>query len=127
MDISGPQPKTFRCQPLHFFPVLDDFTKHAKAYALPDQKATTIERAFLTEFVSSFGVPYVIHTNQSANLESNHFKELCRFLYIKKTRTSPYHPQCDGQVKRIYRTLIKLLALNVNNLLKNGIWTSGLS
>ena len=51
---------------------------------------------FLNEFISRFGVPYIIHTDQGANFESHMFKELFQLLNIKKKRTSPYHPQCDG-------------------------------
>ena len=40
-------------------------------------------------------------------------------LNIKKTLTSLYHPQCDGQVERINRTLIKLLAFNGANPTEN--------
>ena len=43
------------------------------------------------------------------------FKELFQLQNIKKTRTSPYHPQCNGQVEKMNCTLIKLLALNVDN------------
>ena len=47
------------------------------------------------------------------------FKELFQLLNIKKSRTSLYHPQCDGQVERMNRTLIELLALNVANPTEN--------
>ena len=43
------------------------------------------------------------------------FKELFKLLNIKKTRTSAYHPQCNGLVKKMNRTLIVLLVLNVAN------------
>ena len=118
MDLIGPLPRTERGN-RYILTVVDHFTKHVEAYPLPDQEAVTIARVFMNEFISRFGVPYVIHTDQGANFESNLFKELCKMLNIKKTRTTPYHPQCDGQVERMNRTLIELLALNVENPTEN--------
>ena len=37
------------------------------------------------------------------------FGEICKLLDIKKTRTTPLHPQSDGQVERFSRTLIEML------------------
>ena len=68
---------------------------------------------FLNEFVSRYEVPYVLHIDQGANFESNLFKELCQMLNITKTRTTLYHPQCDGQVER--RTIRDLLKLKVRD------------
>ena len=99
--------------------VVNHFIKHAEAYALPDQEAPTVARAFLNEFVSRYRVPYVIYTDQQTNFELNLFKEICKLLGIAKTRTSPYHPQCDGQIKRMNRTLVELLSLNVPNPTEN--------
>ena len=118
MDIGGPLPRTQRGN-RYILNVVDHFTKHTEAYALPDQEAVTIARVFLNEIISSFGVPYIIHTDQGANFESNMLKKLFQLLNSKKTRTSPYHPQCDGQVERMNRKLIELLALNVANPTEN--------
>jgi len=36
--------------------------------------------------------------------------EVCKLLHINKTRTTPYHPQCDGLVEQFNRTLLNMLA-----------------
>ena len=84
MNIIRPLPKTDNGN-RYIFTVVDHFTKHVEAYALADQEATTVARVFLNEFVSRYGVPYVLHTDKGANFESNLFKDLCQILNIKKT------------------------------------------
>ena len=74
---------------------------------------------FLNEFVSRYGVLYVLHTDRGANFESNLLKELCQMLNIRKMRTTPYQPQCDGQVESINRTIIDLLKQNVRDATNN--------
>ena len=54
-------------------------------------------------------VPESIHSDQGRNYESNIFQELCELLEIKKTRTTPRHPQCNGKTERFNRTLIKMI------------------
>ena len=38
-------------------------------------------------------------------------EEVCRRLGVHKTRTSPLHPQSDGWVERVNRTLATQLAI----------------
>ena len=59
------------------------------------------------------GVPDTIHTDQGKNFESNLIKKLCLMLGIRKTRTTPYHPQSDGMVERFNRTLLNMLSIAV--------------
>ena len=35
--------------------------------------------------------------------------EVCKLFDIEKTRTTPLHPQSDGQVDRFNRTLVEML------------------
>ena len=41
-------------------------------------------------------------------------KQVFNLLDVKKLRTSPYHPQTDGQVERLNRTLKQILTAYVN-------------
>ena len=118
MDIVGPLPRNQR-KSRYILTVVDHFTKHVEAYEQQQQEAVTITRVFVNEFISRFGILYIIHTDHGANFESHMFSELFQLLNIKKKRTTPYHTQCDGQDERINRTLIELIALNVINLTEN--------
>ena len=73
MDIIGPLPRTTRGH-RYILTVVDHFSKHAEAYPIVDQEAVTVARAFLNEFVSRYGVPYIIQTDKETNFESNLFK-----------------------------------------------------
>ena len=42
-------------------------------------------------------------------------KEVCKLLEIKKTHTTPYHPQCNGIVERFNRTLLGMLVTTVDS------------
>ena len=73
------------------------------------QEATTIAEKLVSEFICRSGVPLQLHSDQGTNFESKVFAEVCRLLDIEKTRTTPLHPQSDGQVERFNRTLIEML------------------
>lgn len=63
IDIINSLPRTSRGNRF-ILTIVDPFTKHVKAYALQDQKAVRVTRAFFNEFVSRYCEPYVIHTDQ---------------------------------------------------------------
>ena len=89
--------------------IIDHFTKYARAVALPNQKKATVAGAFWTVWLSYFGPPRQLHTDQGRNFESGLMKELCDMMGIHKTRTTPYHPAGDGQVERQNRTVMNMI------------------
>ena len=112
-DILGPLPLTER-RNRYIVVIGDYYTKWIEAFAIPNQEAKTVAKIFLDEFVCRFGAPTYLHTDQGRNFESTIFKELCLLLGIKKTRTTPYHPQSDGFIESFNRTLENMLSMYVN-------------
>ena len=108
IDILGPLPETPRKN--NFILVVSDyFTKWTESYPIPNQEATTVAEKLVDDFICRFGVPRQLHSDQGTNFESKVFAEICKLLDIEKTRTTPLHPQSDGQVERFNRTLVEML------------------
>ncbi|CAB3978561.1 Retrovirus-related Pol poly from transposon [Paramuricea clavata] len=87
--------------------------KWVEAVPLPNQRAETVARAFVDEVIARHGVPTKLITDQGRNFEADLVK-VFEILGVKKLRTSPYHPQTDGQVERLNRTLEWILTIYVN-------------
>ncbi|KAL5484318.1 hypothetical protein EMCRGX_G020792 [Ephydatia muelleri] len=112
MDIMGPLPETSRGNK-YILVIADYFTKWSEAYPIPNMEAITVAKCVVNEFICRFGVPEQLHSDQGRNFESKVIKNICDLLQIRKTRTSPYHPQSDGLVERFNRTLLNLLSIAV--------------
>ena len=108
VDVLGPMNKTPQGNTLILM-VVDQFTKWVECYPLPDQTAERVARVVVDEFISRFGCPLSLHTDQGTNFTSNLFLEVCRLLQITKTRTTAYRPQSNGQVERMNRDLIQMI------------------
>ena len=94
--------------------VCDYFSKYTEAYAIADMTAQTVADKIATEWVCRYGCPVSIHSDQGRQFESTLFQELCKVLDIHKTRTSRFHPQSDGVVERMNRTIKKMLQAMVD-------------
>ena len=85
--------------------VMDYFSIWPEAYAIRNQEATTVATTLIDNWISRFGVPVELHSDQGRNFESNLFQRVTEVLGIRKTRTTPLHPQSDGMVERFNRTM----------------------
>uniref|UniRef100_A0A1X7UW15 Integrase catalytic domain-containing protein n=1 Tax=Amphimedon queenslandica TaxID=400682 RepID=A0A1X7UW15_AMPQE len=80
-------------------------TKSGNQY---DQKAIRIARLLPEEILPMFGVPKYLLSDMT-NLLANVMKDVCELLWIEKTNTTAYHPQCNGMVEQFKRTLKAIL------------------
>ena len=54
----------------------------------------------MKRWIHTYGEPSQVHSDQGSNFMSELVTQVCEIYDIEKTRTTPYHPQGDGQVER---------------------------
>lgn len=103
VDLIGPLPL---CQGQRYcMTIVDKFTRWPEIAPLPDITADTVVKALLSTWISRYGTPNTITTDQGRQFEALITRNLYRSLGINHIRTSPYHPQSNGLVERFHRTL----------------------
>ncbi|VDI59554.1 Hypothetical predicted protein [Mytilus galloprovincialis] len=110
LDIFGPLPLTKKNN-TNILVISDLFTKWTEAIALPNQESSTICTAFIDHFVTKFGAPLQLHSDQGRNFQADIFQRMCNLLGIHKTRTTSFRPQSNGGVERFNRTLASMLSM----------------
>ena len=108
VDVLGPLTRTRNGN--QFVLVIGDlFSKWTEAIAMPNQEAKTVARAVAERWICSWGTPRFLHSDQGRNFESELFRAVMEQFDIKKTRTTPLHPQGNGMVERFNKTLLQML------------------
>ena len=85
--------------------ICDYATRYPEAIALLSVDAPRVAK----DLFSHMGVLDEILTDQGTNFMSSLLEEVYYLLHIKRIRTTPYHPQTDGLVKRFNGTLKGML------------------
>ena len=91
------------------------FSKWAEVFAVSNQHATTCGKVLVRNWIGRFGVPDSIHSDNGRNFESKILSERCQLLSVNKTRTSACHPEGNGQVENLHKTLRSMLKARVED------------
>eukprot|EP00253_Pinus_taeda_P024101 PITA_24101 len=98
---------------------IDYVTKWAEAKALVRATEKTVVNFLFEEIFVRYGVPREIVTDQGTQFTSKLLKDITEKYQIKQRRSTPYHPQANGQVESTNKTLegiiTKTIAMNRKN------------
>lgn len=113
LDIVGPLPP---CQGHRYLlTMVDRFSRWPEAVPISDITADTVATAFYSHWISRFGSPRTVTTDQGSQFESSLFRALTQLTGCKRTRSSPYHPAANGMVERWHRSLKTALMCHENH------------
>ena len=108
IDFLGPLPPPAGNQ--YILLIGDNFTKWHEVIALPDQSALTTAKALMDHWITRFGCPEGLHSDQGRNFEPKLFTSLTKPLQVDETRTTAFHPQSNAPIERTHRTLLNMMA-----------------
>ena len=89
--------------------VTDHFTRFTQIYGTKKKSALAAAEKIYNEYVPKFGLPLRIHSDQGGEFCNKLHSRLQQLAGICASRTTPYHPQSNGQVERVNRTVINML------------------
>jgi len=85
--------------------ITDRFAKLTKCVAFQRMTAMSVASAIIDAWLSAYGPPDWILSDQGPQFMSNFFIAVMRMLGIETVRTTAHHPQTNGQVERYNRTM----------------------
>ena len=103
VDLVGPLPLSQGFS--YLLTVVDRFTRWPEAIPVIDISAETCARAFLTHWMAIFGVPATVTSDRGRQFVSELWKKTATLLGASKSATTAYHPQANGLVERMHRTM----------------------
>ena len=103
LDLVGPLPASEGFS--YLLTVIDRFSRWVVAFPLQDITAASCAAVFIRGWISWFGVPSRIITDQGRQFTSSLWRQMASLLGISPVLTTSYHPQSNGMIERVHQTL----------------------
>ena len=87
----------------------DHFSELLQVYPTTNKSAKTAADRLYNDFMLRYGLPGKLLHDQGREFENNLFSQLSKYCGIKRLRTTPYHPQTNGQTERMNQTILAML------------------
>lgn len=94
--------------------VTDYLTKWPEAFAVPDQKETTVARILVEELFCRYGPPRRLLSDRGRQFLGTLVSSIYKMWGVTKLTTAAYHPQTDGLTERFNKTLAYTLSMYVS-------------
>ena len=91
--------------------ITDHFTRYAQVLVTTSQTAQHTAKALMNNYITHYGLPLAIISNQGRNFKSNVMQEMCELAQVCKLHTTPYHPQGNEQCEHFNSTLISMIGI----------------
>ena len=115
IDMVGPFPPSAKNHNRYIITCIDHFSGYAEAVAVPAKSTSNVIDFFVSSIVARYGVPEILICDQGAEFQSAEFRKVLEELGTEMRRASQYHPQTNGKVERMHRTIKAILAKLVDN------------
>jgi len=99
--------------------VMDIFSRFVWLRAIPSKSADVITK-HLSRIFAEFGKPKIIQHDRGREFDGE-VKRLLKVLNIKNIKSRPYHPQSQGKVERMHKTLKQKIAYDLTHANSFGI------
>jgi len=95
--------------------VVDQFSKMIRLMATTTSiSSSEVTRIYQDDIWKIHSIPRKIISDRGPQFASTFMGELCKALEIKRTMSTAYHPQTDGQTERINQEVKVLLRHYIN-------------
>jgi len=91
--------------------IIDHHSRFLQLIPLRNKTSATVTTAFLDHWVTLFGPPRYLLTDNGPEFTAGLFREVCHNLQVDHHLTIAYHPQSNGMIERTNRVVKDALAM----------------
>ena len=109
LDVLGPFSPPTEQGNIYILIMTDQFSKWIEVAALKDQTSETVSQAFIDCWLSRWGSPLEVLTDQGSNFMAETFAQVLQAYGVHQLRTVAYHANANGQAERYCGRVAQIL------------------